>query len=1015
LVYDGNMVPDPNTEITVEVHSDTSLFALGAGVVITGDANITTAMGSYDCNQYGWDDDWNWDPYIDEPNGILQFGGISWAGEAAGTVGYFKFIYNSGQVTVFLITTEDWSCAYDANCQPVSFSTDTLTFGVEDQNDSMGEEQNTDEISVILSELQPTLMYCPADACSGAEQSSKAAYENLKSERTADDSGEQMTEMDNVITISSNITTNQIWTSGNTYHVVTDVNVRALLVIEPGTVVEFAADKVMFVNNGGTLISVGTPNDPVVYTSDSGTPGYADYYCPMYIEETASANTKIMYSYVEYAYVGLLILNNELETDIKNNYFYNNVYGIVEYGTKHTHIRNNLVVASYYSGIEVFLGDPSGQGSADSLISIEDNTCDYYQDNGITVHGVEDVNEAGVVVLANNIVSGSYQYGLALVDDYMYAIVTNTGYFDNANNKNWAFDEDNPAFETVLPYEMGTGILPVCYLRQDCNFINTGSFLIEQTPLIGQTTDVNSIPDYNYVDIGFHYPNWNFSNPGSGDSLSADFDDSMEVDFRDFATFANCWQQSTSGDADLDESGFVDYNDLSIFANQWLQLADPNIEINVYGDSNEGYVDIGISGFNPDTQRVFLFADGKYVGELFGFANGDTLGMDISESGSQEQQLKVTSISNSGQITCSNIKNIAFSCPLSYCLIPSGYEPNKPLHFSALSNGAEEVSVKVYADGGDLVWSQTYDGNNILGSVPAQITSQHEIDYISFDTSSGLLLSGGASVTKVTDPVEPDMSFDTKALIILPDLRIRLNDFRSIWAVQDAFKSRGIKYKRLGGNSANYDMIAWYAATNPIKYMYVDAHGNYQLVQNGVLRTVVKLHDTVAVSIKQSDFAPGQAPSWCQKLEGSLETTTKSFFSMGFTALEFAYFDCCYSGHLKINASNQLVEGQAGQIGVFDGPHSDISLALGMGETSVSRAYQGWYDEVPTRLQLPLLETEYQKWTRLEWEELGDGEYLYWALMHVIGEQTEFGPDAPVNNYRLKGQGSLMDIELSSW
>jgi len=33
------------------------------------------------------------------------------------------------------------------------------------------------------------------------------------------------------------------------------------------------------------------------------------------------------------------------------------------------------------------------------------------------------------------------------------------------------------------------------------------------------------------------------------------------------------------------------------------------------------------------------------------------------------------------------------------------------------------------------------------------------------------------------------------------------------------------------------------------------------------------------------------------------------------------------------------------------------------------------------------------------------------VLTHVIGEQTEFGPDAPVNNYRVKGQGSLFDID----
>jgi hypothetical protein len=88
-----------------------------------------------------------------------------------------------------------------------------------------------------------------------------------------------------------------------------------------------------------------------------------------------------------------------------------------------------------------------------------------------------------------------------------------------------------------------------------------------------------------------------------------------------------------------------------------------------------------------------------------------------------------------------------------------------------------------------------------------------------------------------------------------------------------------------------------------------------------------------------------------------------------------------------------------------------MSLALGMDEPSISRVYQGWYQIAQSRLWP--LESEYQKWSRLEWEELGDGESLYWALMHVIGQQTEFGPDAPVNNYRLKGQGFLDKIELS--
>jgi hypothetical protein len=133
---------------------------------------------------------------------------------------------------------------------------------------------------------------------------------------------------------------------------------------------------------------------------------------------------------------------------------------------------------------------------------------------------------------------------------------------------------------------------------------------------------------------------------------------------------------------------------------------------------------------------------------------------------------------------------------------------------------------------------------------------------------------------------------------------------------------------------------------------------------------------------------------------------------MGFYALEFAYFDACYSGILYINANNQLVEGQPGQQGLSDIPHSDMSLALGMSEPSRSRFYQGWWGLVPSRLWP--FESEYQKWTRLEWTRLGEGDNLYEALFYVINQQTEFGPYDPVNNYRLKGQGWLTDIELNN-
>jgi hypothetical protein len=55
-----------------------------------------------------------------------------------------------------------------------------------------------------------------------------------------------------------------------------------------------------------------------------------------------------------------------------------------------------------------------------------------------------------------------------------------------------------------------------------------------------------------FADLGFHYPNWDFSNAGGGDSLPTDFDDYMTVDFEDFSFFADYWQQPTSTGAELE-------------------------------------------------------------------------------------------------------------------------------------------------------------------------------------------------------------------------------------------------------------------------------------------------------------------------------------------------------------------------------------------------------------------------------------------------------------------------------
>ena len=76
--------------------------------------------------------------------------------------------------------------------------------------------------------------------------------------------------------------------------------------------------------------------------------------------------------------------------------------------------------------------------------------------------------------------------------------------------------------------------------------------------------------------------------------------------------------------------------------------------------------------------------------------------MDISGLGNGEHQLKAISSDSNSHITCSNIKPVTFSNPFTYCSLPKHYEPNQPLYFAGIYNSTGNVSVNVYANGGNL-------------------------------------------------------------------------------------------------------------------------------------------------------------------------------------------------------------------------------------------------------------------------------------------------------------------------
>lgn len=429
------------------------------------------------------------------------------------------------------------------------------------------------------------------------------------------------------------------------------------------------------------------PGNEIVYTSDATYPNYEDYYCPIYITETASLATQVKYSIIEWAYAGVVVLDRKLKTNIENNYFVNCVFGVVEYGLDHTNITNNLFYGSGYGAIEVYMESLSGESSSNSQIYIQNNTCDYStQWDGISVYGVPDANDAGFVFLANNIVSNNGRYGLVLANGYMYANVYNTGYYNNNTNKNWDFDEDNPVILDTDPYEIGeSGYAPICYIDQQCPLVDGGFNYIQQTPMIGKTTDTTGVPDFNTTDIGFHYCHWDYNNVGEGDYYLGDLDENLKVDFKDFAILASGWQTT------------YDINDLADLCHNWLLQGGPaqNIIPSFDQDPNNitGDVSVNVSVSDVEITRVYMFIDGEQYLQYGDIQENPTTYLETQYFRNGPHTVKIISQDANHMVYCSEAVDVNFNNPVSSLIMDESFIPGEDFHIMALGNSNYDISV----------------------------------------------------------------------------------------------------------------------------------------------------------------------------------------------------------------------------------------------------------------------------------------------------------------------------------
>ena len=695
------------------------------------------------------------------------------------------------------------------------------------------------------------------------------------------------------IYVDSDITSNTVWTSDNTYHVLANINVQALLVIEPGTIVEFAYGTGMFINNGGTLISCGTPDNPIIYTSDSEYLHYNYYFCAIYIEETASSSTKITYSHIESSQFGIVTSNKRLDTSIENNYFYYNSYGIFEKGTELTDISNNLIFKSQYSGIEIFLESATGQTDANSYILIQNNTCDYYQDCGITIHGVQDINDAGWVVLANNIVSESQWYGLYLIDDYVYASVLNTGYYGNTYNKNWEFEEENPVIETDWPYQDGSGWMPICYIDQNCSFINAGYEYIEQTHLIGKTTDVNSSPDCNKTDIGFHYCHWDYTNTGEGDFLAGDLNHDWHTDFKDFAILSNDWGTS------------YNVNDLAALAQTWLQYGGPtpNIVPSFDQDSNNvsSNLVMSISVPDPNIHRIFVMLDGERWGEFGDLFESPFLTMETEPYLNGTHSIKIVYLYDD-QVVCSQPVQVIFNNEISSLRGSDGFTPGEDYHLYGIGSGTYRVQVEDIVNE-TIVYSQTFI-DNIEAHIDAN-SFQEEYGLYALDIDKETLILAATWQDIVERVIGREFKKEDfpqncpiKMVISIGDKELEKSKEKCWRACVKAAVRKGIWPVFLNAKACTWENLSYCLHLNNVKMWYHCSHGNYDLWWQPP-RQCIKTASGWVFSYLKKDLDPNHIPSDYKSLSSDYERghSIAELRFYGTEKLIWVQFNACYSAH----------------------------------------------------------------------------------------------------------------------
>ena len=747
------------------------------------------------------------------------------------------------------------------------FSTETLTFGVEDQNDSMIQTipDQSDETSALF-ELNQTeanqvaftpqfrkitasmvLENCPDNDVMVSRPEQFAATTVDQNRITDDLMG--MTLLDGDMPLSE-ITQSTILDPCTIYYVpnpplfIHSTTGQEIDVVIPSDTIIIIGqdwDNYAIVVYDGANVHFGAPapsstaptipmypgdvNNPVppVWVVSEFEDPFFNNRGGIYIDRTAGKRTRLDNIYIQGFYYGVIV-DQQLNSPISNLFLQDCYCGITSFGSNQI---ANSVVDNFGVGDEswpywgiAFEFEPT---SLDESILFTNpdygisNCLANGGDVGYWAAGSDESNAPNYI--ATDSVATNCYYGYACWDVIGISIVC-PGLYNNYEDKNYIFDFTEPVYETSNPFVTRGGDYRL-FLNPASAFINKGSYL---SPAPGWTTRTDGVADSNIGDIWPHYQTTKLDK-FTGADLATDY----TVNISDIDVFASQWLATGTNSADLNNDGNVDNRDFVILANQWrtndisLQFIDPNSGQTVSPDAVRGYVGISIKDISLFPKIFFVSAclDNTPIGTLsFDWDQpGQWIDLESQPFLNGWHTLRFATIDIYGNVVNHKPINVKFNNSLYLSDVNEHFITGQDYKISGFHDGPNSVTVTVTDIDSQTIWTNSYSGSYISVSVPAATMNNQLLATMTIASSPGITID----LTKKFNPADCS---GVKMVIVMPNKDVFKARKSAIIACAQACENQNLVWVPLYLHDVtSINLTNLYNRTS-VKYIYWAGHAN---------------------------------------------------------------------------------------------------------------------------------------------------------------------------------------------